>query len=497
MQSDNLIDLLERLGSPRLLVVGDLVLERSILGNSRRIGTEAPTMPLATTSQGPQPGGAAAVAVLAARFGCRVRVAGVVGDDPTGHDLLDLLGHAGVRLNDVVIDRHQPTRVHDRYLAKGDIHHLPRLLQVERQCRQPLHPDSEEALVRRIRSAVAESEAVLVADLPQAAWGPWPLKALFAAAAAHVVPVLIRPGTNVDYGGYCGAALLTLDRAEAEQAIGLEIVTTADALATGRRLVRCCAAEAVLLNLGRAGMVLSETRACGRLLPVWPWPIRDSTAVADMLLAVLGTCRAEGPDWEAAARLATVAAALEASRPDVSPVSRADLWLALRGVDRTATTKLLGLEQAFRLLRQYHRSGQRVVLACGTFDLLSASELRSLQEASQQGNVLVVAVYSDRSLRRLQRPGRPVVHEHERAALMAALACVDHVVLFDAATQAVWLHLLRPDVLVQEGATTPEQVCGREVVEGYGGRVHITPCPGPAATVRLPTLRNETHRNGG
>jgi D-beta-D-heptose 7-phosphate kinase/D-beta-D-heptose 1-phosphate adenosyltransferase len=497
MHTDDLIDVLEGLGSPRLLVVGDLFLERILGGKARRVRTTPKTVPLTPHANGPQPGGAAAVAVLAAAFGCQVRLAGVVGDGDDGRDLLDLLARAGVGLDDVVIDRRHPTTSHDGYLTDGNGHCPPKLLQVEHRCGQFVSRDVQEGLLRRMRAAITESEAVLVVDLPQAPWGAKLLKAVFATAAVHAVPILARPARHADYGAYRGAALLALDRADAEEAIGLEIVTAADALAAGRRLVRCCAAEAVIVDRGRSGLVLSETRSCGRLLPAWPGAICDTTAVSDMLLAVLGTSRAEGMAWETAARLAAVAAGLEAARFGVSPVTRADVWVALGGVGRRNTAKVLSVEQAVRLLQQYRLSGRRVVLACGTFDLLSASHLRLLQEASQQGDFLVVAVYSDRSVRRLHRPGRPVVPEHHRVALVAALESVNHVVLLDAAPLPVVLRQLRPDVLVEEGATAPQEVWGHKIVEAYGGRVHIITCPCLSPTVQLATLRTGTYGQGG
>jgi D-beta-D-heptose 7-phosphate kinase/D-beta-D-heptose 1-phosphate adenosyltransferase len=201
--------------------------------------------------------------------------------------------------------------------------------------------------------------------------------------------------------------------------------------------------------------------------------------------------------WETAARLATVAAGLAASRTGCADLSRGDLWLALHWLDPTRITRVLDLAQADRLCRLYHRRGERVVLACGAFDGLDASHLHFLQEAAEQGDVLMVVLYSDRTAD-LQGPGRPVMLEHDRAALVSALICVDHVVLIDVGTLPLWLHLAKPAVLMQEGATTREQIAWGDIVESHGGRVHVpSPCPGPAATIRLARFRNEDDRQTG
>jgi D-beta-D-heptose 7-phosphate kinase/D-beta-D-heptose 1-phosphate adenosyltransferase len=235
-----------------------------------------------------------------------------------------------------------------------------------------------------------------------------------------------------------------------------------------------CGAEAVLVKLDREGMALVETNGPGHLLEAWVCMAEDVAGAGDMVLAVLGLCRASSISWEAGARLASVAAGLEVGKQGVVPVWRAEIRRALAPADRTGAGKVIGVEDMEQLAAEYRRDGLCVVLTNGCFDLLHAGHLRCLADASRLGDILVVAVNGDASVRRLKGPGRPVVPARDRVALLAGLGCVDHVVVFDEETPHTLLRRLRPDVLAKGGTYAPEEVVGREVVHAYGGRVCVT-----------------------
>lgn len=210
-----------------------------------------------------------------------------------------------------------------------------------------------------------------------------------------------------------------------------------------------------------------------------------------MALAMLGLARAAGAAWHEAAQLAVAAAGLEVERLGVSPVSRAELRAALDDADRrvgtahqkprpsplspspSAERKLLTLADLAEVVNDLRAAGRTIVLANGVFDLLHVGHVRCLEDAADQGDVLIVAVNGDASARRLKGPGRPVVCARRRAHMIAALACVDHVVVFDDDTPESLLSIVRPEVLVKGGDYAAAEVVGREFVESYGGCVHL------------------------
>jgi D-beta-D-heptose 7-phosphate kinase/D-beta-D-heptose 1-phosphate adenosyltransferase len=188
---------------------------------------------------------------------------------------------------------------------------------------------------------------------------------------------------------------------------------------------------------------------------------------------MLGLAIAAGIDAESAVSLANAAAGLEVDRTGVAPLTRDEIRAELQIHQLNSRRKISDVEQIARWCEEYRRRGKRVVLTNGCFDLLHVGHASYLEEAASLGDVMIVAINSDESVRRLKGPQRPVIGQHERAALLAALGCVDHVVIFDEDTPHVLLRQLRPDILVKGGTYRPHEVVGREVVEAYGGRVSV------------------------
>jgi D-beta-D-heptose 7-phosphate kinase/D-beta-D-heptose 1-phosphate adenosyltransferase len=201
--------------------------------------------------------------------------------------------------------------------------------------------------------------------------------------------------------------------------------------------------------------------------------VYDVTGAGDMVLAMLGLCLASDVDLTTAVPLANAAAGLEVERLGVVPVTRSEICAELERSRGTVADKLVTADQMAQLAEQHRRQGKSIVFTNGCFDLLHVGHVNYLLDASQEGDVLVVAVNSDVSVRRLKGASRPIISQHNRAALLAALACVDHVLVFDEETPHELLRQIRPDVLVKGGTYRVDEVVGREIVESYGGRVSV------------------------
>ena len=204
-------------------------------------------------------------------------------------------------------------------------------------------------------------------------------------------------------------------------------------------------------------------------------------AAGDMVLAIVGMCQAAGWNLAATAQLANVAAGVEVQRRGVAAVSWEDIHREL--TVNAPPSKVVTLAQLIPLAAKYRESGKRIVLTNGCFDLLHVGHVTFLEEAAKRGDVLVVAVNSDATVTRLKGPARPVIAQSDRVTQLAALACVDHVLVFEEDTPHRLLEQLRPDVLIK-GGTTP-LVVGREVVEAYGGEVCVTKPVRDYSTTRL------------
>jgi D-beta-D-heptose 7-phosphate kinase/D-beta-D-heptose 1-phosphate adenosyltransferase len=327
-------------------------------------------------------------------------------------------------------------------------------------------------------------DAVVVSDYAKGAVTRELLRAILPAAKSSGCPVMVDPGRGCDVSQYRGATLLKPNRLEAALATGRTLDRPADALAAGRHLCQQLGLEMTVITLDRDGMALVHRGGNGEIFPTEARSVYDITGAGDMAMAVIGLCLAGGTPPEVAVRLANVAAGLEVQHTGVAVLSRDEITRELVRHEREPH-KHLTVEQVAQVAHLHRQAGRRIVFTNGCFDLLHVGHVSYLQEAASYGDVLIVAVNSDDSIRRLKGPGRPIIDQRDRVAMLSALACVNYVVMFDTDTPHALLHAVRPDFLVKGGTYSPDQVVGQEVVRGYGGTVRVTSLVEGVSTTRI------------
>ena len=474
MSPRDLVTVLEQIGQPRILVVGDLILDRYTWGDAERISQEAPVIVLRAGRRETRLGGAANVANMLAGLEARVAACGVVGDDSAGAELRRLLVGTGTDCELVLDDARRNTSVKERFVGLAGNRHPSQILRVDHECCDPLCEHLEAQLIEHLLAQVSRYDAVLISDYGKGVCTPRLLKAVIEAARRAHVLVMIDPSRGCPLEHYRGATVIKPNRLEAEMATGQRIGQPADALAAGRRLCQDLAAEMALITLDRDGMMLVGSDGNGELFATQARNVYDIAGAGDMVMAVVGLCLAAGTSAADAVRLGNIAAGLEVERSGVAVVYRDEIRAELLSGRGRPARKIVTLDEAARLAADHRRRGERVVFTNGCFDLLHVGHVTYLAEAAALGNCLFVGVNSDESVRRLKGAGRPVIGESDRAALLAALACVNNVVVFDEDTPHDLLEAIRPDVLVKGGTYTTESVVGHEVVEAYGGTVCVT-----------------------
>jgi D-beta-D-heptose 7-phosphate kinase/D-beta-D-heptose 1-phosphate adenosyltransferase len=488
MPATDLLAEFERLGRPRVLVLGDLILDRYTWGNAERVSQEAPVIVLHADHREARPGGAGNVCLMLRGLEARVTCAGVLGDDADGCCLRGLLDAAGVAIEPVLVDADRPTTVKQRFIGRAQGRHPHQILRVDCEVRHALSPQLQSQFIQRLPALVAEHDVVLISDYDKGVCTPSLLRVAIDTARAAGVPLLVDPIRGSDYSRYRGATTMTPNRTEAGLATGIRIQSTGDAFQAGEKLCRDLDLEFTIVTLDRDGMALVPADGRGEIFPTQPRAVYDITGAGDMVLAMIGACLASGLSPENAVRLGNVAGGLEVEKIGVAVIPRSEIRARLLADRPTAKEKLVDLGQLSTLVDAHRAQGQRIVLTNGCFDLLHVGHIQCLQEAATLGDVLVVAVNDDASVRRLKGPGRPVIDQRQRAAILAALGCVHYVISFDDDTPLALLERLRPDVLVKGGTYSPDEVVGHELVESYGGRVHVTRVVEGISTSRLLTL---------
>jgi D-beta-D-heptose 7-phosphate kinase/D-beta-D-heptose 1-phosphate adenosyltransferase len=474
----------------KILVFGDLMLDRYTWGDAERVSPEAPVIVLRADQEEVRPGGAASVAYLLRHLEAEVSVAGVVGNDSDGHTLRALLRDEGIDDQFVLIDPSRPTTAKHRFVGRASDRHPHQILRVDHESRVPISELLATELWDSLQDRLSHFDAILIADYLKGVCSERLLQQVISKARANGQPVLVDPGRTTDYQRYRGATLLKPNRGEAELACGRSLDSSDHALQAADALRATCELDAVIITLDRDGLVLcaAEDR---EVIPTDPRTVYDITGAGDMILAALGLCVAGGISTSNAARIANIAAGLEVERFGIAPVKRSEIAVKLSPQSSRSATKLMTVDEVTRLADEYRRQGKRIVFTNGCFDLLHVGHVCYLQGAAALGDILIVAVNSDDSVRRLKGPSRPIIPERDRAQMLASLACVSYVVIFDDPTPCNLLERIRPDVLGKGGTTS--EIVGREIVELYGGRViRLSEVPGISTTSILSSLLDAT-----
>jgi D-beta-D-heptose 7-phosphate kinase/D-beta-D-heptose 1-phosphate adenosyltransferase len=489
--SSDLAELVQNLGQPRVLVVGDVMLDRYVWGDAERISQEAPVILLHADKREERLGGASSVATLLRALGARVALAGVVGADADGEHIRRRLLDLGIDDEAVLVDPDRPSTVKERYIGRAQQRHPQQMIRVDYEVRTQLSSSQEERLKHALTRQISRSDLVLISDYDKGVCTPSLLAATIAVCRTQGLRILADPIRGSDYRKYHGCSAITPNRLEAGLATGRVLGDRASALVSAAQLREQLDLEAAIVTLDKEGMAMVHADGRAEVFPTRPRQVYDITGAGDMVLAVLGMALAVGADYDPAIRLANIAGGLEVEKIGVATVTREEILRDLlhgaagRSEYGPGLEKLRSLVALLADLHSRRALGQRVAFTNGCFDVLHAGHVQYLQEARAQADLLVVGLNSDASVRMLKGPNRPLNSVEARALVLAALEAVDYLVLFDEQTPRELIHTLRPDVLVKGADYRRQDVVGADFVESYGGRVHLAPLREGYSTTRL------------
>jgi D-beta-D-heptose 7-phosphate kinase/D-beta-D-heptose 1-phosphate adenosyltransferase len=456
----------------RLLVVGDVMLDRYWHGSASRISPEAPVPVVRITEREDRPGGAANVALNLTALGCQAQLVGVTGRDEAASVLQQRLQAAGVG---------------SFFQQRNDQPTITKLRVVSRQ-QQLIRLDFEEstvsidqaALLQQVESLLTNKSVLVLSDYQKGTLQD--CQPLIRAACAHGVPVLVDPkGRNFEH--YRGATLLTPNLTEFEEVMG-PVTSEQDLITKGLALIERLELQALLITRSEKGMTLLRPGQPELHLPARAREVYDVTGAGDTVISVLAAALAAGSSMENAVALANVAAGLAVAKQGTATVSVPELYREVHR-DANASRGVMSEDQLLLALAEARARGAKIVFTNGCFDIIHAGHVSYLDSARQQGDCLVVAVNSDTSVTKLKGPGRPINPADKRMAVLAALSSVDWVVEFGSETPEPLLQKIRPDVLVKGGDYSPDQVVGADFVRSYGGTVKVLDFVEDMSTTRI------------
>jgi D-beta-D-heptose 7-phosphate kinase/D-beta-D-heptose 1-phosphate adenosyltransferase len=457
----------------RMLVIGDLMLDRYLVGDVARISPEAPVPVVRLGRETASVGGAGNVALNLAGLGVHADVAGWTGEDASGSRIRELLGTAGVRVHGVAVVPGRTTTTKTRVLSRHQ-----QLVRIDDEdTESPAHAERRGWDDRVLALLDDGYEAIVLSDYAKGVLDRPFCRRLIERCRERGIPILVDP-KGLEYDKYAGATTITPNEGE------LAVVSNAseydrDALtAAAAGLIESLGLEFVTLTRGEAGITIVDDEGVHHV-PARAREVFDVSGAGDTAIATLAAAIAVGLDRRDAAALANLAAGIIVGKTGTIPITQVELLEALgRGEQHVmvpAGQKVSDLPALQQTVERWRSEGELIGFTNGCFDLLHAGHVNYLDWARRHCDRLVVAINTDDSVRDLKGEGRPINPESARAAVLAGLAAVDAVIPFSEPTPLALIEALRPDVLVKGSDYAEGDIVGAAEVRSWGGRVLRAP----------------------
>ena len=467
MNRKTLESLFSHIAKIHCLVIGDLMLDEYLWGKAVRISPEAPVQVVDVIREELRLGGAGNVVNNLAELGAQVSVCSVVGEDDNGLALLNAFSNKGMSIDAIFLDPARRTSRKTRVVAANQ-----QIVRIDRESRDALSDEIEQQVCSWIRANATRFSIILLSDYLKGVLTRKVIETVLESARPSGIPVLVDP-KGVDFARYRGATIMTPNRKEAEAASGVSIIDTESLVRAAVTIMETTGLEYLLITRSEEGMSLFSQTAEPVHIPTVAREVFDVSGAGDTVLASLAVGMAAGLGLPEAARLANISAGIAVAKLGTSTVTPLEIINAVALSQNNTDSKIKNLDVLAVLIKSEKARGKRVVFTNGCFDLLHAGHVKYLQKARNLGDMLVLGLNSDASVRRLKGPKRPLIGEEERAHILAALDCIDYVVVFDEDTPLELIAALEPHILAKGGDYTVDGVVGKELVEAYGGRVEL------------------------
>lgn len=446
--------------APRVLVVGDLMLDVYLWGKTERISPEAPVPVVEVHKESVVLGGAGNVISNLISLGASVSVASVIGNDESGGELAAMLNSAGVDTSALIRQNDRKTSRKTRLMATHQ-----QVVRFDRESKEAIDHKSAEAVLKAALRALEKADICLLSDYGKGVLTDDLTRKLIAGAKKLNKPVLVDPKGR-DYSKYSGATLVTPNRKEASEAVDRPLPTLEAVEAAGRELREKLNLTYAMITLSEAGMMVvgdKTTHIAARAQEVF-----DVTGAGDTVLAAMGVALASGLNIEEAAHFANTAAAVVVGKLGSATVTLDEIVEYDQSLHlQESGEKLIALQSAAAKAEKLRKAGKKIVFTNGCFDLLHRGHVEYLKASRREGDALFVGLNSDASVRKLKGESRPIVNEADRAYLLGSLGFVDYVIIFDDDTPLELVKAIRPDVLTKGADYAGKTVVGSD----YAGRV--------------------------
>ena len=440
---------------PNILVIGDLMIDHYLWGDAERISPEAPVQIVDIARETSVLGGAGNVVNNLIALGASVNVASVVGDDEIARELTIMLKSIGAKTEGLITQHGRKTSKKSRIIASHQ-----QILRYDNESKESISAASAEKIIKAIEKDLFVTDMIILSDYGKGVISDGLARDVISLAKANGIRVLVDP-KGTDYAKYRGAHMLTPNKKEASEATGIRIVDDATLEKALLTLKEQCGLDRSMITLSEDGIAIYDGEV--KRFPTVAQEVFDVTGAGDTVIASIAFALSAGLSIEETARFANLAAGVVVGKIGSATVTLDEIEIYESKLHQSSSdAHIKSFDEIDRIVKRAKEHGQRVVFTNGCFDILHVGHVKYLQEAKSFGDILIVGLNSDASVRELKGPSRPVNTEDDRAYILAALDAVDYVVKFSDDTPHELIRMIAPDVLVKGGDYEGKRVVGTE-----------------------------------
>ena len=472
-----LIELVKNIEKKKILVIGDIMLDNYYFGKSSRISPEAPVPILLEKNSKKVPGGASNVALNLVSGGEEVTIMSIIGNDVAGEDLIKILKDKKIDTSLIIKDKSRPTIVKNRFIGQNNM----QMFRFDQESNDRLSDKLSDELYQLLKDKIKNFDLVIISDYNKGLLNNVNTPKYIKLANDNNIKVLIDI-KEPDYNKYKNAYVIKPNLDELRMITKMKVEDKKDIFNACKALKDNTNCNYVLVTLGADGMCLYDGEKLTNIECV-SREVYDVTGAGDTVISYLGIGIVNGNSIIDSAYISSYAAGVKVSKMGTYAVTPSDIIDYIVDTNNVYDDdKIITIDKLEKILKN---NTKKIVFTNGCFDIFHVGHLRYLRESAKQGDMLIIGVNSDASVKRLKGNNRPIVNELERAELLASLSFVSYVVIFDEDTPYEIIKRIKPDIITKGGDYDPNTVVGKDIVEAKGGKVVICPLEKDKSTTNI------------
>ena len=444
--------------NPKILVIGDLMIDHYLWGKCERISPEAPVQIVNIDKESSVLGGAGNVINNLRALGSRVDVLSVVGDDYVANELKALLENIKVQSNMLIIEQNRKTSKKSRLIASQQ-----QVLRYDNESIEDISNSSEKEIINKLSVNISNYDVVILSDYGKGVLTTNLTQEIISISNKNNVKVFVDP-KGKDYSKYKGAYTLTPNKKEAIEATNILINDNESLEKAIKKLKEECELEVSLITLSESGIAIFDDNL--RIKPTVAREVYDVTGAGDTVIASIAFAIANHMKIDDAIQFANLAAGVVVGKIGSATASLDEIYEYESSLNKSnSSSHIKSFEEIEILAKKLHDKGKKIIFTNGCFDILHAGHVKYLEEAKSYGDILILGLNADSSVRKLKGPTRPINNQDDRAYILASLESVDYVVIFEEETPYELIKLIQPHVLVKGGDYEGKDVVGQDIAQ--------------------------------